>query len=106
MEPVKMFSNFGLVWGAYALFIVLTIYIFYKLIEVLPKAIDKHFEELRATREEYSKNLENITDKFSSNLDNMNSINKNFFAKIEQQTNKNYNKLEEIHTDIKTLKTK
>ena len=106
MEPVKMFSNFGLVWGAYALFIVLTIYIFYKLIEVLPKAIDKHFEELRATREEYSKNLENITDKFSSNLDNMNSINKNFFAKIEQQTNKNYNKLEEIHTDIKTLKIK
>ena len=105
MEVWKVFWEFWLVGWTFILFILFVIYLFYKWANFIPIAINKHFEELKAIREDYSKNLKDITEKFGKQLDTMNLSTQHFFEQVENEHKKNYTKLEAIHSDVKYLKS-
>ena len=101
----KMYDNFGVMWGSYVILLLVLLLILYKTIVYIPQLIKEHWTQIKEEREAFSSSLKEITNKFSNNMDNINDTNKTFFNKIEEDSIKSYAKLEEIHSDIKFLKS-
>jgi len=114
MENIDLIKALLDHWLSFIIAVVF-VYLVYGAIKKLwwyvPLLIQQHFDELKKMREEHTKEteafqmtLQAITDKFVSQLREMNDENKVFYKAIEQEHAKHFVKLEEMHWDIKVVK--
>ena len=98
----ELFWEFGLVWWAFILFIWFAIYLMKRMVDYIPRAVDKHFVAIDKMQEKFSDNLDNITAK---NGEIANGFITQLWQITKEHEAQNY-KLEKMHDDIKVLHTK
>ena len=68
----KAFWEYWLVWWSFLLFILLVLYLLKKMIDTIPKAIDKHFMMIDKMTNTFSNNLDKVVSTFEKKINESN----------------------------------
>jgi len=89
---VSLISSIGVIeW----LFVIIVVALLYFIIKNVPVAFNRHIEAMDKMHDKFSCNLETISDKFVSSIDT-----------LSREHERHYDKLSDIHNDVKSLKNK
>jgi len=105
---ITLLSDFWIVWTFFIIFMAIIMYALKRAIDMVPKAITSHFEQIEKASKEHSENIRLMQKDFTQALADITHENKiiadNFISKLWDDHIKQNVKLEAIHTDIKLLK--